>query len=275
MILFIGNLYHILYKNYKHYLDLFQFSIRPHFIVKIILLLNSCKISVYNIKNTVVKRGVFMYRLENVKYRDILYIENLEILPKKITCILGESGGGKTTLIKLLNKMISPTSGDIFYKKKSLRKIDSVELRREVVMLSQSPGIFPGSVRDNLLIGLKFSEKNPADDSELVEIMKKVHLYKSLDDVAENLSGGEKQRVALGRVMLMDPKILLLDEPSSALDEKTEKNIIKEVTDYVKTKNKTLIVVTHSKEIARDHADEIIEMAQGRIIDKKVVERNG
>lgn len=216
-----------------------------------------------------------MYRLENVKYKDIIYIESLDILPQKITCILGESGGGKTTLIKLLNKMISPTSGDIFYKQKSLRKIDSVELRREVVMLSQSPGIFPGSVRDNLLIGLKFSENNPADDSELVEIMKKVHLYKSLDDVAENLSGGEKQRVALGRVMLMDPKILLLDEPSSALDEKTEKNIIKEVTDYVKTKNKTLIMVTHSKEIARDHADEIIEMAQGRIIDKKVVERNG
>ncbi|ADO81838.1 ABC transporter ATP-binding protein [Ilyobacter polytropus] len=216
-----------------------------------------------------------MYRLENVKYKDIIYIESLEILPQKITCILGESGGGKTTLIKLLNKMISPTSGDIFYKEKSLRKIDSVELRREVVMLSQSPGIFPGSVRDNLLIGLKFSEKDPADDSELVEIMKKVHLYKSLDDVAENLSGGEKQRVALGRVMLMDPKILLLDEPSSALDEKTEKNIIKEVTDYVKTKNKTLIMVTHSKEIARDHADEIIEMAQGRVIDKKVGDRNG
>jgi putative ABC transport system ATP-binding protein len=142
-------------------------------------------------------------------------------------------------------------------------------------MLSQSPGIFPGSVRENLLIGLKFSEKDPADDSELVEIMKKVHLYKSLDDVAENLSGGEKQRVALGRVMLMDPKILLLDEPSSALDEKTERNIIKEVTDYVKTKNKTLIMVTHSKEIARDPADEIIEMAQGRVIDKKVVDRNG
>jgi len=216
-----------------------------------------------------------MYRLENVKYKDIIYIESLDILPQKITCILGESGGGKTTLIKLLNKMISPTSGDIFYKQKSLRKIDSVELRREVVMLSQSPGIFPGSVRDNLLIGLKFSENNPADDSELVKIMKKVHLYKSLDDVAENLSGGEKQRVALGRVMLMDPKILLLDEPSSALDEKTEKNIIKEVTDYVKTKNKTLIMVTHSKEIARDHADEIIEMAQGRVIDKKVGDRNG
>jgi putative ABC transport system ATP-binding protein len=216
-----------------------------------------------------------MYRLEDVKYKDIIYIESLEILPQKITCILGESGGGKTTLIKLLNKMISPTSGDIFYKEKSLKKTDSVELRRDVVMLSQSPGIFPGSVRENLLIGLKFSEKDPADDSELVEIMKKVHLYKSLDDVAENLSGGEKQRVALGRVMLMDPKILLLDEPSSALDEKTERNIIKEVTDYVKTKNKTLIMVTHSKEIARDPADEIIEMAQGRVIDKKVVDRNG
>ncbi|WP_319369848.1 ABC transporter ATP-binding protein [uncultured Ilyobacter sp.] len=216
-----------------------------------------------------------MYKLENVKYKDILHIEKLEILPQKITCILGESGGGKTTLIKLLNKMISPTSGDVFYCDKLLRELDSVRVRREVVMLSQSPGIFPGSIRDNLLVGLKFSEKAPADDNELVELMKKIHLNKHLDDAAENLSGGEKQRVALGRVMLMDPKILLLDEPSSALDEKTEKNIIREVADYVRSKKKTLIVVTHSKEIAKEYADEIIEMAGGRVMDKKVVEPNG
>lgn len=216
-----------------------------------------------------------MYRLAEVKYKGIIYIEDLKILPQKITCIVGESGGGKTTLIKLLNKMISPTSGDIYYCEKSLRELDSVGLRREVVMLSQSPGIFPGSVRDNLLVGLKFSEKDSADDSTLIEIMKKVHLYKSLEDVAENLSGGEKQRLALGRVMLMDPKILLLDEPSSALDEKTEKNIIREVADYVRSKRKTLIVVTHSKEIAKEYADEIIEMAGGRVIGKRLVDRNG
>ncbi len=216
-----------------------------------------------------------MYRMIDVKYKDILHIEELKILPQKITCIVGESGGGKTTLIKLLNKMITSTSGEIYYCDNPIKELDSVALRREVVMLSQSPGIFPGSVRDNLLVGLKFSEKEPADDNELIEVLKKVHLYKSLDDIAENLSGGEKQRVALGRVMLMDPKILLLDEPSSALDEKTERNIIREVVDYVRTKNKTLIVVTHSKDIATEHADEIIEMAGGRITAKRVVERNG
>ena len=216
-----------------------------------------------------------MYRMIDVKYKDILHIEELKILPQKITCIVGESGGGKTTLIKLLNKMISPTSGEIYYCDKPIKEVDSVALRREVVMLSQSPGIFPGSVRDNLLVGLKFSEKEPADDNELIEVLKKVHLYKSLDDIAENLSGGEKQRVALGRVMLMDPKILLLDEPSSALDEKTERNIIREVVDYVRTKKKTLIVVTHSKDIATEHADEIIEMAGGMVTAKRVVERNG
>lgn len=212
-----------------------------------------------------------MYKLKNVKYKNILDIENLEISPGKITCILGESGGGKTTLIKLLNRMISPTSGEIFYKNSQIDNMDPVKLRREAIMLSQFPAIYPGNIRENLLIGLKFSQKTPVDDDTLLETLKKIHLNKRLEENAENLSGGEKQRLALGRIMLMNPKILLLDEPSSALDKKTEKNIIMEVVDYIKENNKTLVIVTHSKEIAEEYSDEIIEISKGKITEKKAV----
>lgn len=100
-----------------------------------------------------------MFVLKNVKYKDILNIEELHIPPRKITVITGKSGTGKTTLLKMLNKLISPDSGEIFFKGTPLKEIDSVELRRKVVMLPQFPVVFPGNVKENLILGLKFSGK--------------------------------------------------------------------------------------------------------------------
>lgn len=181
-----------------------------------------------------------MYKLEGVKFKNIISIEKLEIEDNKITCIVGESGSGKTTLLRLLNKLISSDSGKILYDNHDINEIDSVELRRDVIMLSQNPAIFPGTIRDNLLIGLKFSEKPLVSDSKLKEVLRIAELNKNLVDDAEKLSGGEKQRLALGRIILMDPKVLLLDEPSSALDEKTEKILIEKLVDYSKKKQKKL-----------------------------------
>jgi len=93
-----------------------------------------------------------------------------------------------------------------------------------------------------------------------------VELNKNLNDDAEKLSGGEKQRLALGRVILMNPEVFLLDEPSSALDEETENLIIKKLTQYVKENGKTLIMVTHSKAIAKNFSDHIIELSNGKIV---------
>lgn len=166
-----------------------------------------------------------MFELENVLYKDILKIENLNIPKDKINCIIGESGSGKTTLLRMLNKLISPTSGDIFYNGRNLKSLDSVKLRRDVVMLPQNPIMFEGDILTNLTMGLRFSEKKIPSKETLIEILEKVKLNKSLEDSTKELSGGEKQRVALGRVMLMNPKVLLLDEPSSALDDDTEDTI--------------------------------------------------
>ncbi|MTI69086.1 MAG: ATP-binding cassette domain-containing protein [Firmicutes bacterium] len=206
-----------------------------------------------------------MFVLENIKYKDILNIKNLTIPENKITCLIGESGSGKTTLLKLLNKMISPTNGSIHYKNKAIKYIDSIKLRRNVVMLSQTPVIFKGSIKDNLLKGLNFSEKPMVNDNTLKEILSKVHLDKPLDLTAKELSGGEKQRLALGRIMLMNADVYLLDEPSSSLDENTEDIIINEFVKYIKTNNKTLIIVTHSKNIAKTYADNIIEINKGNL----------
>ena len=206
-----------------------------------------------------------MYQIIDVRYKNILDIKELRIPEKKVTSIVGKSGSGKTTLLRLLNKLISCDSGKILFKEKSLKEISSVELRRKVVMLPQQPVIFAGSIRENLLKGLEFSEKELLEDDELKEILKLVHLDKPLDTEGDKLSGGEKQRVALGRVILMDPEVLLLDEPSSALDELTEDKIIEFVANYSRDNNKTLILVTHSKDISKKYSDVEIVIESGKI----------
>ena len=135
-------------------------------------------------------------------------------------------------------------------------------------MLPQFPTIFPGTVRDNLLIGLKFSEKPAVSDENLYDVLKMVHLNKKLGTDSEKLSGGEKQRLALARLILLDPEVFLLDEPSSALDEDTESIIIEKFVAYIKENKKSLIMVTHSKNIAQMYAEHIIELNQGKVVNE-------
>lgn len=133
-------------------------------------------------------------------------------------------------------------------------------------MLPQSPAIFNGNIKDNLLVGLKFSEKPLISDRKLIETLQLINLKKDFNETPDALSGGEKQSLALGRVILMDPDVLLLDEPSSALDEDTEHIIIDSLVKYSRKNNKTLIMVTHSKKVANTFSDYIIEMKNGEII---------
>lgn len=210
-----------------------------------------------------------MFLIKNMKYKDILDIQNLKMESNKVISIVGKSGSGKTTFLKMLNKMISPSSGDIYYNGKNLKEINSIDLRRNVVMLNQTPAIFNGTIRHNLLIGRKFSEKDSVSDGEIKKILNILEIDKSLDANSYGLSGGEKQRIALGRVILTDPDVFLLDEPSSALDSHTENLIIQSLIDHTRKTNKTLIMVTHSKDIAIKFSDIIIQIEDGEITDIK------
>ncbi|MGC4376610.1 ATP-binding cassette domain-containing protein [Fictibacillus sp. Mic-4] len=203
-----------------------------------------------------------MFLLKEVAYKDILHIPSLEIRKEKVTCIVGESGGGKSTLLRLLNDLSSPDSGEIFYKNKPIQAYDPVKFRREVVMLGQTPPIFEGTVKDNLEIGLRFSEKPLPSEETLTHALQMVHLPKKPGDDAGSLSGGEKQRLGLARIWLMDPAVYLLDEPTSALDQETERRVMDSFIDFAKEKKKTVIMITHSQALADRVADEIIEISK-------------
>ncbi len=206
-----------------------------------------------------------MFHLKNVRFKNILNIKDLAIEAGKITCIIGESGSGKTTLLKLFNHLINFEQGQIYYQGKDLKALDAVNLRRKVILVPQNPVIFPGTLRDNLQIGLLFSKKEPASDQRLLEEIHKLGLYKELDDQTGTFSGGEKQRLALARVMLMDPEVLLLDEPTSALDDNTVDIVMERILDYGKSRGKTLVMVTHSRQLAQMAGHIIITLDNGSV----------
>lgn len=207
-----------------------------------------------------------MFKFEDVKFKDILDIPALSIQEEQITTFVGPSGSGKTTVLRMLNKMLSPTEGRILFRNTNLIQLDSVAHRRKVTMLSQNPAVFEGTVKDNLNVGLTFQKRDLPEDNVLLDILEKVKLKKSLDCPVQSFSGGEKQRLALGRVMLLKPEVYLLDEPSSALDEETAQAIISMLVDYVRQERKTLVMVTHAKTIAKRYSDAVIEVTCGKCL---------
>ncbi|WP_434547787.1 ABC transporter ATP-binding protein [Peribacillus frigoritolerans] len=205
-----------------------------------------------------------MFRLENIRYKGILKIDDLKIHACMVTCLTGESGAGKTSLLRLLNRMDDPDSGSIYYQDQLLDKFNPIELRRKVTMLSQAPFTLPGTIEENLQIGLELTEREKKDKAELVKALETVQLQKSLDEGAENLSGGEKQRLALARLLLLKPEVYLLDEPTSALDEEAELTVMSRFLEEVKREKGTVIMITHSKQLADICAEKRIVLKKAK-----------
>ena len=213
------------------------------------------------------------FELRDVRFKEVLNIDSLEIEACKVSAIVAPSGGGKTTLLRILNRMTSPESGQVLFFGESVEQMDPVHLRRKVVMLTQMPVIFAGTVRENLLIGSRLAETQEPTPEDVQAIMVRVGLDKDLSADAAQLSGGEKQRLALARVMLMDPEVMLLDEPSASLDEETEARIFDLVTEFCRERCKTLIMVTHSEKGFTGYYDTLIRIRDGKV--EQVTHKSG
>lgn len=212
-----------------------------------------------------------MFKLKDISYKTILNKITLEIPSNKTVCIIGRSGSGKSTLLRLLNKMLNYDTGYIEYEGKEVKHIDALELRKEVVMLSQTVVVFEGNIKQNLIAGQVLTKRNISDDDTLQKMLQLVELDKDINDTCNTLSGGEKQRLALARALLLQPKVLLLDEPTSGLDMVSETDIMLKLCQYAKEHHISLIMITHSHEVVR-HVDMIIELEAGQI--KKVKEQS-
>ncbi|HHY19886.1 MAG TPA: amino acid ABC transporter ATP-binding protein [Firmicutes bacterium] len=201
-----------------------------------------------------------------IKGQKILDNIDLEIEKGSIFVLIGPSGSGKSSLLRLLNRLDEPSSGEIFYNKKPLESFPVQKLRTEVGMLFQQPVMIKGTVKDNLALGLQLQKKDLSNE-EALELLDTVGLDRDiLNKDAEILSGGQKQRVALARVLANNPKVLLLDEPTSALDP----GAILQVKETLLKLNKeglTLVWVTHDMGLAQEVATNGALLVKGKIVE--------
>ena len=176
---------------------------------------------------------------------------NLVVNPGEIVGLTGSSGSGKTTLLRIICGLEKPDSGEVYLNDENIT--NSKPESRGIGMIFQSPVLYPHlNVEGNLRLG----DKNGDIDSALEEIGMQGFHHRNV----ESLSGGEGQRVALARALLAKPKILLLDEPFSSLDEELAHQLVKDVKSILKQRNCSAIFVTHDKNIAKMVADRIISI---------------
>ena len=197
-------------------------------------------------------------RFENVKF--IKEYDDFTINKNEIVFVVGKSGSGKSTLLKLINNTLQMKSGSIFYKDTNILNIKPVELRRNIMMTSQENFLFDKTIKENFHEFYKLRDLENLTDDEIVKFLKIADFDVDVNLDVEKLSGGEKQRVFLAIALSMRPAVLLLDEPTSALDSNTAFNMMKNIVDYCKHNDITLVVVSHARNLVDEFADKTIDL---------------
>ena len=197
---------------------------------------------------------------------------SLNVKEGQVIAIIGPSGSGKSTLLRSLNLLEEPTSGKIYFKGTDLtsKEVDINKHRQKMGMVFQHFNLFPHkTVLENITMApvtLKIQTEEEAQNAAM-KLLERVGLSEKANEYPNMLSGGQKQRIAIVRALAMEPEVMLFDEPTSALDPE----MVGEVLDVMKklaANGMTMIVVTHEMGFAREVADEIVFMSEGRIIER-------
>lgn len=192
---------------------------------------------------------------------------NLKIHPKEFIAIVGESGSGKTTLLQILTTLLTPSKGDILYDGLSSRKINKKEIRESIAYIGQSPKIFNDSIKNNICYQKNYFLEEIKNSCQLADIEKFIRLKKEqyeliVGEGKTQLSGGQLQRLCIARAIVKQSEIIIMDEPTSSLDNFSEEKINKTI-DHLKQKS-TIILSTHRLNSIQK-ADRIFFLNKGKI----------
>lgn len=204
------------------------------------------------------------------KGKNVLKNINLSIEKGMLVTIIGESGCGKTTLLKMINRLIKPNSGSIYIEGKNIKSIDEVMLRRNIGYVIQQTGLFPHmTIKENIELIPKLQKIDPDkvfDNTKKLMKMVGLNSDEFLERYPTELSGGQQQRVGVARAFAIDPDIILMDEPFSALDPITRSDLQDELVELQSKLKKTIVFVTHDMDEAIKISDMICIMKDGEVL---------
>jgi len=197
---------------------------------------------------------------------------NLEVKKGEVLVLIGPSGGGKSTLLRCINRLEEPTSGEIYIDGTLITdpKVDINKIRQKVGMVFQLFNLFPHlTVLENITLApIKVKKMKPEEAKEkALELLKRVGLADKAKNYPSQLSGGQQQRVAIARALAMDPEVMLFDEPTSSIDPEMTKEVL-DVIRELADEGMTMIIATHEMGFAREVSDWVVFLDQGQIIEE-------
>lgn len=195
---------------------------------------------------------------------------SFEVEEGEFLAVIGPSGSGKSTLLHTIAGLEKPTSGKVYFYDKNMYEMNKKDLtilrRQKIGIIYQFYNLIPTlNVEENILLPIELDRKK-VDKDKLEDIIKFLNLENRKKHLPNELSGGQQQKVAIGRALMIDPTIILADEPTGNLDSKSSHEIIQSLKRANKEYNQTIIMITHNMEIAKE-ADRIIKIEDGRIVD--------
>jgi tungstate transport system ATP-binding protein len=208
------------------------------------------------ISNLIVQRGG----------RRVLEVPSLEVRKSEVLALVGPNGAGKTTLMLVIAQLLKPESGTILFEGRSLSQWKELDYRRRISFVFQAPLLLDMTVADNVGLGLRFRGlQRDKIHGRVAYWLKNLGIESLSRRRASELSGGEAQRVSLARAFVLEPELLLLDEPFSALDPPARAQLLEDLTAILAADHRTAIIVTHNLKDAAKLGDRVAVILGGRL----------
>ena len=196
-------------------------------------------------------------------FLDFLRYPPIAIAQGSMTFVQGPSGCGKSTLLRLFNATATPSAGQVLFDGQDIAGLDTIQLRRDVLLVSQATYLFDDTIEGNFLRYYELREQTPPPQQRMRDCLALCCADFELTASCSTLSGGERQRVFLAIFLSFAPRVLLLDEPTSALDETTAHRLMEQLKAHCAAQQITVVVVSHDRQLAQQYADATITLAKG------------